>query len=193
MIYTLDTIPMSRFIEVYNGNVHAIVKIGKHPENDIKEAVENMINEYLNIGGGKNVMSELHRKNEMINVQAYMQILSSCKDFISMNRYDDVCVILKTLGYSLNPDDHDKIESRVNSLLANKKFQYKRLKYSISSVQEHKHDPDYFVKEMALVMTHFKMQIDRDKITAKEYAYIVKRMADEIDAAIRVAEKSKRR
>ena len=43
-----------------------------------------------------------------------------------------------------------------------------------------KMDKNYFVRERVAVMSHYGMQIRKNEISAKEYAFMVKRMCEEI-------------
>ena len=43
-----------------------------------------------------------------------------------------------------------------------------------------KMDKNYFARERVMVMAHFGMQIRKNEITAKEYAFMVKRMCDDV-------------
>lgn len=187
MIYTsLDKLPMSRFIDMYNGDLTVLVKSGKSSIKELKEMSKKLKNEYVEIIGGTGVLSDIMQKNEMLELTMYIRILDIADELTGAGKWSVVCEILQDLGYSLSPDNHDAIRLKVKSILATKKFQYDKLKASIESDRkESKKDPDYFIKEMALVMTHFKMQIDKTKIMAKEYAYIVKRMSDEVTSSIR--------
>lgn len=43
-----------------------------------------------------------------------------------------------------------------------------------------KMDKNYFVRERVAVMAHYGMQIRKNEISAKEYAFMVKRMCEDI-------------
>ena len=52
-------------------------------------------------------------------------------------------------------------------------------------------DREYFTKERVSLMSYVKMHIDESTFSAKEYAYMVRRMCDDIDAMIRSTSKKK--
>lgn len=43
-----------------------------------------------------------------------------------------------------------------------------------------KMDKNYFARERVMVMSHFGIQIRKSEISAKEYAFMVKRMCEDI-------------
>lgn len=189
---TLDKLPLSRFIDMCNGDLNVIVKSGKPNINDLEVASERLINEYMIIIGSNSVKSDIIRKSEMVELMIYINVLGISEKLIGLNEWDKVCDILKKLGYSLSPDNTEMIKMKVKSILATKRYQFDKLESNIdASNKDTKKDPDYFIKEIAIVMTHFKMQIDKAKIMTKEYAYIVKRMSDEVNASLRAMKKRK--
>lgn len=46
-----------------------------------------------------------------------------------------------------------------------------------------KMDKNYFARERVMVMSHFGMQIRKNEISAKEYAFMVKRMCEDMKSA----------
>jgi hypothetical protein len=182
-IYTdLNEIPMSRFIDIYNGDLTALVKSGNPSEDELKEAAEKLIFEYFDIVGNRNIVADMSRKNEMINLRIYLDTFEMCKGMIQLDKWVEVCAVLETIGYKLNPENHDEIELKITSLLANKKFRYEMLLNDIQkSSPDSKPDPDHFTRECVAVETHFKMQIDFNRTSAKKYAYYVKSMCRDIE------------
>lgn len=65
----LDQISVGKFIEVFCGNLNALVVNGSHKQDDLSYAAKQMINEYLSIIGGKVLLAEISRKNEIINLR----------------------------------------------------------------------------------------------------------------------------
>lgn len=190
-LYKLDNISLSLFIRVFNGEHDLVIKSGKANEDTINEYVEKLIHEYIGIVGGNGASRNLSRKNEMLNLAISIEALNVCDQLYNLERWEDVCSILKWIGFTLNPDDRDGIKKRISALMATKTFHLERLRNLDNEEHSDKIDPDYFTKEIVLIMTHFKMQIDKDKITAKEYAYMSKRMSDEIEAQIKAMKKTK--
>jgi len=193
MLYTdLNDITLSRFIDIYNGNNLSVVKGGIHSEKELTEAAEKLIYEYIGIVGGKSIQSEINQKNELLNTRTYIQVLSRCQTLIKLDKWDDVCEVLGILGYNFKPDNHEGMKSRIDALIPSMNMKYDLLKSGVKPKSDNKKDPDYFTKEIALIMTHFKMHIDESVISAKKYAYIVKRMSDEVEASNSVMRKMKK-
>jgi len=167
------------------------VKSGKHTDEELKETAEKLIYEYLSIVAGSQAESELSKKNEMINLDAKIKCMAGCENFIVRNKWEDVCGILNNFGYKYSPDERDKIKQRILSIKSTCQFNLDRIKLSTSTKDTKPIDADYFVRECVMVETHFKMQIDFNKTTAKKYGYYVKKMCDEIKS-MQIASQKKR-
>lgn len=174
---------MSRFIDVYSGNFRALVKNGKHSDDELKEMAEKLIYEYVSIVSGTQVEAEMNKHKEIINHTRKIRCMEMCEGYMSLGEWETICDVLSNLGYNLNPDEKDKIKQRIQSIKSTSKYNLDRIKLSFSSKESKPVDPDYFVSECVMVETHFKMQIDFNKTPAKKYAYYVKRMCDEIRSA----------
>lgn len=167
----LKDISLRDFIEVYNGNTECI--------NGDEILAKNLIEDYVSIVGGTGISSAIMKHNERINLNCYLNIIHACEVLISLGYFKDVCDVLKELGYSAKESDTEGIKRRVSSLKASFKLKLERLNAMKDDEVKDK-DNDYFSKEIATVCTHYKMTIDKDKLSAKEYAYIVKTMSKEI-------------
>lgn len=182
MYYTdLDRISIGKFIEVFCGNLDALIISGSHKKEDLSCAASKLINEYLSIVGGKVLLAEISRKNEVINLGIKIDSMEACSNIVKMNDWETVCDILAQFGYSVDIDDKCKITQRINSILSNCRYRRDKL-LSNDDISQKVMDRDHFVRERAMVMGHFKMHIDKDVFTAKEYAYLVRRMCDDIDS-----------
>lgn len=165
---TLDNISLKNFIQVYNGDLSSI--------NEDKILSSKLIEEYISIVGGASVAADLTRRNERLNLNCYLNIMHCCENLINMGDLESVSAILKEIGYSAKGE---AVKARVTALTASYRFKLDRLNASIKDEPE-KYDNDFFAKEIAAVSVHYKMTIDKEKLSAKEYAYIVKAMSEEI-------------
>lgn len=177
----LDQISVGKFIEVFCGNLDALVVNGSHRQDDLSYAAKQMINEYMSIIGGKVLLAEISRKNEIINLRIKIDCMEACLNLIKINDWKHVCDMLSAFGYTVDVNDKEKINQRISSISANCKYRYDKLT-SVNSASTAVMDRDYFTRERVMVMGHFKMHIDKDVFTAKEYAFLVKRMCDDIDS-----------
>ena len=183
MIYAdLDKIPLSKFVEVFMGNIEYLIISGKHDKQELIDVSHKLRNEYMGIIGGKVLLSEISRKNEIMNLSIKIDSISACNSLIKLNDWDSVCNILASFGYIVSADDKTKISQRIDSILANCQYRRDKLLSHDNKPDAPTMDHDYFTKERVMIMSHFKMHIDKDTYTAKEYAFLVKRMCDDIDS-----------
>lgn len=191
MIYTeLDKISLSRFIDIFLGDIDKVVVRGQYSQKEKEEASEKLCNEYLSIIGGKSVISHINRRNEIMKIHMRMCCFERCSLFMELGEWDDVRNIMDALGYSFKDNEHDKIRSRIESVSASDKYRLAKLQeHSDNSGRTNKMDREYFIRERVAVMSHIKMHIDENTFSAKEYAYLVKNMCEEIDAMIRSTKK----
>lgn len=193
MIYKeLDKIPLSRFIDVYLGNINRVSEGGKYSTKEKKEAAEKLCGRYLSIVGGKSMLSKISRRNEVLKLQMRISCLDACKRLMSVGAWEEVCNVLGTLGYKMGDADRWRVKAKVDSLEASDRYRMEKI------VNEEKGnegkavmDRTYFTRERVAVMSHVKMYINPDTFSAEEYAWMVRRMCDELDAAIRSAKKKK--
>ena len=93
---------------------------------------------------------------------------------------------LSQLGFSYSSSERDKIRKRVSSILSTNQYMLERENAKEKPEKVAKMDKSYFVRERVLVMAHFGMQIRKNEISAKEYAYMVKRMCEDMKSARRL-------
>lgn len=183
MIYTLDTISLSRFIDVFLGDINKAVE-GDYTENEKKDAAESMCHEYMSIVSGKSVASLLVKRNSILKIEMRRTCLEVCRILATAGYTADSCMVFKGLGYSV-ADNKDTILAKVESILASDSYQLDKL-------TAHDAEPmtrDSFTKEKVAIMAHLKMYIDDNVFKAKEYAYLVKQVNDEIEAMMKTYKK----
>lgn len=183
MIYNeLNKIPLDKFIEVYSGNMDALIIKGKHTPEELKEASENLLMRYAEIVGGKSVQVELARRTEHIALFGKLEVMKCCEALIEAGDFESVSRILREFGFNIPPDKHTEIKSRLSAIKASAEFRREMLMAGEKEQKPDKTNAEYFIKEKALLMSHFKMTFQSHEITAHEYAYLVKRMCDELTA-----------
>ena len=192
MIYNdLDKICLSRFIDIFLGDIDKVVQGGKYSTKEKALAAEKLCNEYLSIVGGKSAISLISRRNEILKIQIRLSCLAVCEGLILSGDWSDVVDVMSTLGYKFKEDEHDKIRNRISSVSASDKYRLVKLAETSSDMGKTKMDREYFTKERVSLMSYVKMHIDESTFSAKEYAYMVRRMCDDIDAMIRSTSKKK--
>lgn len=190
MIYTeLDNMPLSRFIDVFLGDLDKVVINGKYSQKEKEKASEKLCNEYFSIIGGKSVISHINKRNEMLKIHMRMCCLERASQFMAMGEWEEVRNIMGALGYSFKSGEHDRIRARIESVMASDKYRLAKLQEFSDNSGKTKMDREYFTRERVSVMSHVKMHIDENTFSAKEYAYLVRNMCEEIDAMIRSTKK----
>lgn len=182
MIYTdLNEIPLQRFIDVFFGEYGALVMNGNHSQDELSEVANRMISDYMVIIGGRQVVSEVSKQNDMLNLSAKIECMLACKNLIKIDRFLEVAAILSIYGYRIQPDNVDQITNKVESILSNSLFRLNSNKENARVNKTKSPDRESFVKERVVLMQHYKMHINPMVFTAAEYAYMVKGLCEEID------------
>lgn len=190
MMYTeLDKMPLSRFIDVFLGDMDKVVIRGRYSQEEKVKASEKLCNEYLSIIGGKSVISHINKRNEMLKIHMRMCCLERASQFMAMGEWEEIRNIMGALGYSFKSGEHDRIRARIESVMASDKYRLAKLQELSDNSMSAKMDREYFTRERVSVMSHVKMHIDENTFSAKEYAYLVRNMCEEIDAMIRSTKK----
>lgn len=120
-----------------------------------------------------------HHGNRLKN-KAKILLFQICINLLVMHAYDEVMEILKGYGYAGLTKAN--VESKVKSLLNSAKYEGKRIedsKYDFSKISESEIRA-YFNKEIAFLMTFFKMPLDVKNMSASVYANIVYRACEQI-------------
>lgn len=192
MVYNdLGKICLSRFIDIFLGDIDKVVQSGKYSTKEKVLAAEKLCNEYLTIIGGKSVIAQINRRDEVLKIQIRLNCFAICEGLISSGSWDDVVDIMGELGYRFKTNEHEKIKKRINSVSASDKYRLAKLQEKTADIGKKQMDREYFTKERVSLMSHVKMHIDENVFSAKEYAYMVRRMCDEIEAMIRSTSKKK--
>lgn len=92
---------------------------------------------------------------------------------MSIDAIEDVIELLKEMGYYIN--ERDKISSKIDRMIAESEYMKKRIDDN-SHTSGKKNTTDVrasFDREIAFLMTYFKMNIDTRNITAGVYANMV--------------------
>lgn len=180
MIYTLDTITLGRFIDVYLGDTNKAVE-GEHTEEEKRLATEKMCYEYMEIVGGKSVLSVISKRNETLKIAMRATCLRECETLANVGDLDSALRILNTFGYRVKKDK-EAILNKVKSILSSDSYKLAKMQGNES---ENTINRDSFIKERVAIMSHLKMHIDENVFKAKEYAYLVKQVNDEVESMMK--------
>ena len=102
MIYNdLSKIALSRFIDIFLGDIDKVVQGDSHSIKEKVLAAEKLCNEYLSIIGGKSAVAQIIRRNEVLNIQIRLNCFFMCEKLISSGDWDVVVSIMGALGWRL--------------------------------------------------------------------------------------------
>ena len=181
MLYTdLDKISLDTFIDVFTGDKSKLIIEGEHSEKELSEQSEKLITEYVEIIGGASFLSEMSQRNNLINLHIKIECMKGVEIMIKNKDWEDAAHILSEFGFSYFPSEHEKIRKKVSSILSMSKYMLERINAKEKPENSSKIDKNYFARERVMVMSHFGMQIRKNEISAKEYAFMVKRMCEDI-------------
>lgn len=181
MLYTdLDKIPLDIFIDVFTGDKSKLIIEGKHSDEELSEQSEKLITEYVEIIGGASFLSEMSKRNNIINLHIKIECMKGVEVMIKNNDWEAATRILSDFGFKYSPSDHDNIRKKATSILSMSKYLLERANAREKPENASKMDKNYFVRERVAVMSHYGMQIRKNEISAKEYAFMVKRMCEDI-------------
>lgn len=181
MLYTdLDKIPLEIFIEVCTGDISKLIIEGEHSEKELSEQSEKLITEYMEIIGGASFLSEMFQRNNIINLHIKIEYMKIVEVMIANNDWEYAAEALSRLGFPYPSSEHDKICKKAASILSMSKYMLERINSKEKPESASKMDKNYFVRERVAVMSHYGMQIRKNEISAKEYAFMVKRMCEDV-------------
>lgn len=181
MLYTdLDKIPLDTFIDVFTGDKSKLIIKGEHSEEELSGQSEKLITEYVEIIGGASFLSEMSQRNNIINLHIKIEYMKIVEVMIANNDWEYAAEALSQLGFPYPSSEHDKIRKKSASILSMSKYTLERINSKEKPESASKMDKNYFVRERVAVMSHYGMQIRKNEISAKEYAFMVKRMCEDI-------------
>lgn len=172
MITTLSRLNMYDFIELLCGNNRVLLEDGDN-DSMLENVASELIYQYQCIVNPSGIESALLEKEEKIKIKYRITIAKILKALMSIDAIEDVIELLKEMGYSIN--ERDKISSKIDRMIAEAEYMKKRIDDN-SHTSGKKNTTDVrasFDREIAFLMTYFKMNIDTRNITAGVYANMV--------------------
>lgn len=172
MITTLSRLNMYDFIELLCGNNRVLLEDGDN-DSMLENGASELIYQYQCIVNPSGIESALLEKEEKIKIKYRITIAKILKALMSIDAIEDVIELLKEMGYYIN--ERDKISSKIDRMIAEAEYMKKRIDDN-SHTSGKKNTTDVrasFDREIAFLMTYFKMNIDTRNITAGVYANMV--------------------
>lgn len=180
---TCDEIPLCKFIEMYKGNLNALVKSGTPSREDLERAAVSMLDEYSALTNNKNIAIEIEDRSRAVDCNIKLILLESADHLIDAMMYTDASDILGRVGIRMpeEPGEQDLIvaKKRIQSKMSQVKYNLSVLDRNKSKVVDPK-DKD-FTRERMIVSTYFKMRIDPGTFTAAEYGNMIRIMFNQLE------------
>lgn len=180
---TCDEIPLCKFIEMYKGDINALVKSGTPSREDLERAAVSMLDEYSALTNNKNIAIEIEDRSRAVDCNIKLILLESADHLIDDMMYADASDILGRVGIRMpeEPGEQDLIvaKKRIQSKMSQVKYSLSVLDRNKSKVVDPK-DKD-FTRERMIVSTYFKMRIDPDTFTAAEYGNMIRIMFNQLE------------
>lgn len=195
MIYSnLNDISLYKFNKILLGDYNAIIiKRENETDTEIKHTCEQLISEYSLILGNESARSVCIMYEEALNHERMLLIAKtgySMRDLIVENAIEIALEASRYLGYN---GDEDKVFDFLKS-----KITYYEQRFGLSKIQiekynkENKSDKTLTEKDLANERAMLMMagvNIDQHKISAMEYACLLKAKMEEIKAQKRALKK----
>jgi hypothetical protein len=179
---TCDEIPLCKFIEMYKGDINALVKSGTPSREDLERAAVSMLDEYSALTNNKNIAIEIEDRNNMVNHNIKLVLLEAGERLIEAGAYPDASEILEKVGVKMKDSPSLQDVMAIKKQIRSKTAQ---IRYSLSVLERNRlkapdpKDKD-FTRERMVVSSHFKMRIDPQTFTAAEYGNLIKIMVEQL-------------
>ena len=178
----LGDIALKDFLDVYFGDFSVLEGT---EEERVKQASE-MCMEYFQIVGGKQVAVQMLKRDKVLKIEMRGSVLEACEKLLLLDEPDAAIEVMRSMGYQVTRENIvEKIRNvRHMDAYALKKMEEEDVQGELTR--------EHFVKERCFIMGHLKMHIDERVFTAKEYAYLVKQVGDEVEAMMKANREVKR-
>lgn len=184
MITTLSKMKLSDFIELLCGNSNVLKDSESDRDEDIMKMANELIYTYQGIVNPSGLETILLEKEERLKINYKLSICKVLKILTGISAWEEVGCILTSLGYK--EKSKQDIVKRIDRMKAEAEYLKHRLDDNTKDTK--KRTPDEvrasFDKEIAFLMTYFKMNIDVNIVTAGVYANMLRQADVEIKRKI---------
>ena len=176
----LEDISLRGFIDVYFGDFSILEGT---EEEKIKQA-SNLCMEYFQIVGGKNVAVQVMRRDKALRIEMRGACLEVCEKLIIMGEVNSAIGVMASMGYKVTAET---IKEKIENIYKMDAYALKKMESEEPEKEEMTRE--HFIRERCFIMGHLKMHIDENVFRAKEYAYLVKQVSDEVEAMVKASKK----
>lgn len=192
-LHTLDTIRLARFIDLWLGDVDAVVAEGEATDEQKQRAALDLCNQYMEIVGGTQVQARLAQENERLKLRMRRICLETARALIATGDLDSARKVLRSAGL---PSDGDAavLRRRIDGWLAQDGYKEKKAQEAQEQAESGaRMTRDWFTRERVAVMRWAKMYVDERQMSAAEYAWMVRAMCDDLQKAMMEQQRKKNR
>lgn len=189
----LSQLTMAEFIQLACGDT-SVLAAGKLDEPaEVADAARAIVEEYRQITESS-YTAELAEAEQRSKAQGEHTLYSLCDTLMHMGGTDAVRESLKNYGIAVGRMSDKRLAHEVKQRLARAEARLRRMAEE-APVEEKKESGtpkdirNGFHQLTAMLMAHFKMQIDLEKTSAAAYAYLVARQDAEIKAQLKALRK----
>lgn len=178
----LNQLSLAAFIELSCGDMSVLIDKEEEVDDTILKAVKlQLMYEYKSIVNPAGMKSVLIDKEEESKLNARILMLRICLSLCMMGETEDVRKVMEEYEPGYSKSDRD-VEKDITGKLREAEFLKKRI--SDTKVAVPTPDDDdirrAFDKEIAIIMTYFKMSIDINATNASVYANIVNQASEDM-------------
>lgn len=185
----LDEIPMSRFIDMMCGDLHAL---GEAPEDVLEAAARKLRMAYYAVTNAREARAHVSTGDRSLRLRMRLFCLGQAEWMARAGDTDNAGKVMKALGDNATGAD---VGARIAALRRETEFMLARMERDGKTGEKARGAEEIragFTKERAFLMTYHKMYIDINVMTAGEYAHILAMTDREINARMEAAKKRRR-
>lgn len=192
-LHTLDTIRLARFIDLWLGDVSAVVAEGTATEEDMARAARSLCEQYIGIVGGTQVQARLAQENERLKLKMRRVCLETARALLAVGDEESARRVLRSAGLA-SDGDTAVLRRRIDGWLAQDGYKEKRAQEAQKQAESGaRMTRDCFTRERVAVMRWVKMYVDERQISAAEYAWMVRAMCDDLKRSMNEQRKLKQK
>lgn len=192
-LHTLDTIRLARFIDLWLGDVDAVVAEGEATDELKQRAARELCEQYIGIVGGTQVQARLAQENERLKLRMRRICLETARALIATGDLDSARKVLRSAGLP-SEGDAAVLRRRIDGWLAQDGYKEKKAQEAQEQAEGGaRMTRDWFTRERVVVMRWAKMYVDERQMSAAEYAWLVRAMCDEVRRSMNEQRKLKQK
>lgn len=178
MITTLDKLTAARFIDLACGET-SVLDPGDATKDEIAKAVRGIVMEYRSIADKAGAKAYVLSSAKRAKARGAVTLFKMCRNLASLKQYGRVREILTEYGVQVGSMDDRRLNAEVASKLNKAERTLEELAPKGADKTDLRRD---FDAQTAVMMAHFKFQIDVTTMPATTYAHLVDQMTRDMDA-----------